>query len=245
MTRGLGWVGLFWCLQMEYSFFIFTVLLKLKFCRLGSSDTPHDTDFLFAPRSRSWQRREEKARPRGWRWWRWWWRRRLRANWKREPTELPFLPHKPERPPSYDSLCNPRLLPPPPQLWALFMGQDCTGWVGQVELPSLFFSPPTPWNWEPPNTLHLTYPTAPRFSGSPALSIPQFHCRSLFMYSRVRTLGLVSSFGSVLLIFCWKNYFLLLGLLFLIFCLLFLFLFLIFPNKIIAIAAVQPASHDF
>uniref|UniRef100_A0A8C2ZAE9 Uncharacterized protein n=1 Tax=Cyclopterus lumpus TaxID=8103 RepID=A0A8C2ZAE9_CYCLU len=49
----------------------------------------------------------------------------------------------------------------------------CTGWVGRVEL----------------------------FSGSPALSIPQFHCRSLFMYSCVRTLGLVSSFGSVLLIF--------------------------------------------
>lgn len=65
---------------------------------------------------------------------------------------------------------------------------------------------------------HLTQPTAPRFSGSPPLSIPQFHCQSLFMYSRVRTLGLVSSFGSVLLIFCWMNYFLLLGL-FSFFCL--------------------------
>lgn len=166
---------------------------------------------------------------------------------KTENESLPSYPSSPTnpnvRPPTTRFVIH--VYSPPPQLWALFMGQDCTGWVGQVELPSLFFSPPTPWNWEPPNTLHLTYPTAPRFSGSPALSIPQFHCRSLFMYSRVRTLGLVSSFGSVLLIFCWKNYFLLLGLLFLIFCLLFLFLFLIFPNKIIAIAAVQPASHDF
>uniref|UniRef100_A0A8C6NLI5 Transmembrane protein n=1 Tax=Nothobranchius furzeri TaxID=105023 RepID=A0A8C6NLI5_NOTFU len=40
---------------------------------------------------------------------------------------------------------------------------------------------------------HLTPPPHP--------CIPQFHCRTLFMYCRVRTLGLVSSFGSVFLIF--------------------------------------------
>uniref|UniRef100_A0AAQ5ZCW5 Uncharacterized protein n=1 Tax=Amphiprion ocellaris TaxID=80972 RepID=A0AAQ5ZCW5_AMPOC len=80
----------------------------------------------------------------------------------------------------------------------LFMGQDCTGWVGRVELPPPPH-PPTPSTQHPPP--HPTH-GPPRFSGSPPLSIPQFHCRSLFMYSRVRTLGLVSSFGSVLLIFC-------------------------------------------
>merc|ERR550519_1646317 len=41
---------------------------------------------------------------------------------------------------------------------------------------------------------HLTQPKASRLSGSPPLSIPQFHCQSSFMYSLVRTLGLVSSF---------------------------------------------------
>uniref|UniRef100_A0A7N8X5T3 Uncharacterized protein n=1 Tax=Mastacembelus armatus TaxID=205130 RepID=A0A7N8X5T3_9TELE len=114
--------------------------------------------------------------------------------------------------PSYPfSPTNPNIRP---STTPLFMGQDCTGWVGRLELPPL--------------------------------SIPQFRCRPLFMYFRVRTLGLVSSFGSVLLIFCWMNNFLLLGLLFLIFCLFFFFsLFLIFPNKVIAIAAVQPVSHDF
>jgi len=113
----------------------------------------------------------------------------------------------------------------------------------------------TPTRRFPP---HLTQPTAPRFSGSPPLSIPQFHCQSpfmySFMYSRVRTLGLVSSFWV-----CAFNILLddfeffvvgfIISLIFLsLFIVLFLLQFLISPtppNKIIAIATVQQASHDF
>lgn len=142
---------------------------------------------------------------------------------KTENESLPSYPSSPTnpnvRPPTTRTAFVIHVYPPSSELflWGKTVPDGWAKW--SCPQPPLFFLPP--WNWEPPNTLHLTHPTAPRFSGSPALSIPQFHCRSLFMYSCVRTLGLVSSFGSVLLIFCWMNYFLLLGLLFLIFCLFF------------------------
>jgi hypothetical protein len=72
------------------------------------------------------------------------------------------------------------------------------------------------------------------------------------MYSRVRTLGLVSSFWVCAFNILLDEFeFLSLGLLFLLF---FVFVFCSFlpsvpyfshPNKIIAIATVQQASHDF
>ncbi len=133
------WVCLLvWCLQMEYSLHI-PCFAKTEVS--WSCDPWHNTwhRFLFSPRSRNLQRREEKARPRRWGWWGWWWRRRrVRARLKARAYRVTLLPNEPERPPSYNPhrLCNPRL---PPQLWALFLGQDCTGWVGQVELPSPFF----------------------------------------------------------------------------------------------------------
>lgn len=200
--------------------------------------TPHDTHFLFAPRSRNWQRREEKARPRGWRRRRWRWRRRLRAKLKTRAYRVTLPPptNPNVHPPTTRTAFVIHVYPPSSELflWGKTVPDGWAKWsCPPPPPPLLFFSPH--WNWEPPNTLHLTHPTAPRFSGSPALSIPQFHCRPLFMYSRVRTLGLVSSFGSVLLIFCWMNYFLLLGLLFLIFCLYFYFFFcsLFFPIKLL------------
>lgn len=62
----------------------------------------------------------------------------------------------------------------PPQLWALFMGQDCTGWVGQVELPSppLFFLPSTHGTESHPTP--STSPT-PRPRGSQAAHHSAFH----------------------------------------------------------------------
>lgn len=118
--------------------------------------------------------------------------------------------------------------------------------------PLIFFSHPL----RPPMELRATqhppppHPPPPRalwFSGSPALSIPQFLCRPPPPSLCIPVWGLWDwyvVFGSVLLIFCWMNYFFLLSLSFLIFCH-FSVSYFFSPNKIIAIAAVQPASHDF
>lgn len=143
------------------------------------------------PRSRRRQRCEEKARPRrrGRRGRRW--GRRLERDWKRAFTEFPFLPGKPQHPPSCNShrLCNPRLHQPSSELSLL--GQDCTGWVGQVELPypfgfCFFRHLPTPMELRatqhpPPHSPPQT--PSPRFSGSPALSIPQFLSTPLYVFS--------------------------------------------------------------
>lgn len=59
-------------------------------------------------------------------------------------------------------------------------------------------------------------PNRPKVLRQPTTQHSTISLSTPLMYSCVRTLGLVSSFGSVLLIFCRKNYnFLLLGLLFL------------------------------
>lgn len=147
------------------------------------------------PRSRRRQRCEEKARPRGRGRRRRWRRRRLERDWKRALTEFPFLPGKPQHPPSCSShrLCNPRLHQPSSELSLL--GQDCTGWVGQVELPYpfgfcfCFF--PTPSHPAPHTHGTESHPTpstsppppSPWFSGSPALSIPQFLSTPLYVFS--------------------------------------------------------------
>lgn len=173
---------------------------------------------------------------------------------KTENESLPSCPSYPTNPnvhppTTHTPPCNPRL---PPQLWALLWGKTVPdGWAEWSCIPPthpfLFLLSPM----ELRATQHPPPHPNPRPRGSQAARHSAFHnftVKSLFMYSRVRTLGLVSSFGSVLLIFCWMKYFLLLGLLFLILCILFFIFFrplLSPPNKIIAIAAVQPASHDF
>ena len=138
---------------------------------------------------------------------------------KTENESLPSYPSSPTnpnlRPPTTRFVIH-VYLPPPPSSELFLWGKTVPdGWAKWSCPPSFFLPPPQGTESHPTPSTSPT-PRPPRFSGSPALSIPQFHCRSLFMYSRVRTLGLVSSFGSVLLIFRWKNYFLLLGLLFLI-----------------------------
>lgn len=126
------------------------------------------------------------------------------------------------------------------------------GGLSGAALPPVFFfsPPPLPWNWEPPNTLHLTphpYPTPPSpvvlrqpstqhstislSTPPPSLCIPVWGLWDWYVV-----------FGSVLLIFCWMNFFFVE---FIISHFFVVFLFLSPPNKIIAIAAVQPASHDF
>lgn len=67
-----------------------------------------------------------------------------------------------EKSPFYNShhLCNLHLTPSPPTLSSV-VGQDCTGWVGRVELPPPHFTRPDP-------TLKVLR--------QPPLSIPQFHC---------------------------------------------------------------------
>lgn len=199
------------------------------------------------PRSRSRQGREEKAGPRGWR------RRGRRRRRRLRKAELgscfcrlPLLSTRPRRLPSYSlhRICN------PPSCSKLFLlGQDCTGRVGQVELRCHPAPLPSPWNREPPRQPStslfpsLSPPPAPRFSAIPALSIPQFHCRPLVMYLVWGLWDWYLVFGSVLLIFCWMNFFFWV----------YYFSFVLFPpsvpyfspNKFIAIAAVQPASQDF
>lgn len=80
---------------------------------------------------------------------------------------------------------NPKVRPPtirtafvihvyPPQLWALFMGQDCTGWVGQVELPHPFFLPLSPPHGTESHPTPSTSPT-PRPRGSQAAQHSAFH----------------------------------------------------------------------
>lgn len=166
----------------------------------------------------------------------------------RSKTENRSLPSYPSSP------TNPNVCPPTthtvfvihvyPSSSALFLWGKTVpdGWA-EWSCHTLFFPPPS---WTESHQTPSTSPT-PRPRGSQAaqhstisLSIPLY-----VMYSRVRTLGVVSSFGSVLLILCWMN-FLLLGLLFQFFFVFYYFiLFHTFPYKIIAIAAVQPASHDF
>lgn len=97
-----------------------------------------------------------------------------------------------------------------------------------------------------------SHPWPLSFSGSPRHSAFHNFCQSLFIYSRVRTLGLVSSFGSVLLIICWMIYIFFVVVLGFIISLQFFFpliffrsFFFLFPSIKIAIAAVQPASHCF
>lgn len=222
MTQGLRWVRLlFWCLQMEYSFFYFHRFAQIEV--LSSWQPWHTTwhRFPLCPQKQKLAKARRESETQRMTTMTTMMKTTIKS--KTENESLPSYPSSPTnpnvRPPTTRFVIH--VYSPPPSSELFLWGKTVPDGWAKWSCPPSFFSPPTPWNWEPPNTLHLTHPTAPRFSGSPALSIPQFHCRSLFMYSRVRTLGLVSSFGSVLLIFCWKNYFLLLGLLFLIFCLLF------------------------
>lgn len=103
-------------------------------------------------------------------------------------THHPATPHR---------LRNPRLHQASSELSSL--GQDCTGWVGRVEPPDLFdFSfcfcffpytfPPPPPPMELRATQHPPPPPppphpSPWFSGSPALSIPQFLSTPLYVFS--------------------------------------------------------------
>lgn len=156
---------------------------------------------------------------------------------KAESKSLPCYPSSTTnpnvRPPSARTAFVIHVYPPSSELFLL--GQDCTGWVGQVELHCHQALPL--WNWEPPNI--------PQPWGSQASQHSAFHNFTVDPSLCIPVWGLWDwylVFGSVLLIFCWMNYFCWVYY-FPLFCL--FFLLLIFPNKIIAIAAVQPASHDF
>lgn len=156
------------------------------------------------PRSRNRQGWEEKAGPRGWR--RGGRRRRRRLekqSWDRASTVFPFSPPDPGVCPP--TACTEFVIPP--SCSKLFLlGQDCTGRVGQVEL-HCHRAPSPPHGTEShPTTLHLS-PPAPSFSGIPALSIPQFHCRPLVMYLVWGLWDWYLVFGSVLLIFCLMIFF--------------------------------------
>lgn len=99
---------------------------------------------------------------------------------KQEPVKLPT--------PSLSTL-TPCLRHVSPPALSPRVGKDCTGWVVRVELPA-------------PDG------TESHSQGSQAAHHSAFYnftVNSPFMYTCVRTLGLVSSFGSVLLIFCWMN----------------------------------------
>lgn len=144
---------------------------------------------------------------------------------KQEPVKLPT--------PSLSTL-TPCLRHVSPLALSPRVGKDCTGWVVRVELPA-------------PDG------TESHSQGSQAAHHSAFHnftVNAPFMYTCVRTLGLVSSFGSVLLIFCWMNsefIFYVVG--FIIsspssFVVLFSVPYPP-PYKIIAIAAVWWASYDF
>lgn len=133
---------------------------------------------------------------------------------KTENESLPSYPSSPTnpnvRPPTTHTAFVIHVYPPsPPPALSSFYGARLyrMGGPSGAATPFFFPSPPYHGTESHPTPSTSPTPTAQRFSGSPALSIPQFHCRSLFMYSRVRTLGLVSSFGSVLLIFRWMNNF--------------------------------------
>lgn len=93
-----------------------------------------------------------------------------KQSWERASTEFPFST-RPRPPPSYSlhRICN-----PPSRSKLFLLGQDCTGRVGQVELHCHQAPPMEPRATQQPSTPPT--PPAPRFSGVPALSIPQFHC---------------------------------------------------------------------
>lgn len=226
--------------------------------------SPLPTHSPLSPRSRRRQRCEEKARPRRWGRRRRRWRRRLERDWKRAPTEFPPPPRQtptstiPQLPTAFAiHVCT---KPAPSSLhWGKTVLDGWAAWNRPTLLIFLFvfFSlhlptpPPTSHGTEShptPSTAPTPHPTPVR--GSQAAQHSAFHnfCRPLFMYSRVRTMGLVCSFWvcAFNMFFCWTIFFWFCFFEFIIslfrhFSVSFFFL----PNKIFAIAAVQPASHGF
>lgn len=105
--------------------------------------------------------------------------------------------------------------------------------------------PPHGTESHPPPQPPTHPPTHPPVRGSQAAQHSAFHnfCQPLFMYSCVRTLGLVCSFWVCAFNILLNEFFFFVELILSHIFVLFLLFFS--PNKIIAIAAVQPASHVF
>lgn len=149
-----------------------------------------------------------------------------------------LLSTQPWRLPSYSlhRICN-----PPPALSSFYWGKTVLeGWakwscivIKPPPLPMELRATQQPSTSLPPSPVVLRHPSTQHSTIS--LSTPRY-------VSRVRTLGLVFSFWVCAFNILLNDFFL--SLLFLVFffppCSLFSF-----PDKIIAIAAVQPASQDF
>lgn len=110
----------------------------------------------------------------------------------------------PRRLPSYSlhRICN----PPPPALSSFYWGKTVLeGWAKWSCI--VIKPPPLPMELRATQQPSTSLPPAPRFSGIPALSIPQFYCRPLVMYLVWELWDWYLVFGSVLLIFCWMIFF--------------------------------------
>lgn len=124
------------------------------------------------PRSRRRQGREEKAGPRGRR--RRGRRRRRRLNKSKAGSELlPSFPSPPDPGLHPPTACT-AFVTPPPALSSFYWGK--TVLEGWAKWSCIVIKPPPHGTESHPTTLHPPAPPTPRFSGVPALSIPQFHC---------------------------------------------------------------------